>query len=910
MGSAIDYLNSPDASVSNPLSAQDYLNAPDAPAPLSWGERFAQFIAKTVPGGGAGTAPYSPSPPEVPQYIPDFNATPNADAAMAYMNPPTSINAPPNGPMGHIPDPMAQGVINQVKGEDTAEQAATLKSFHDAVNKIFGAGTAIDTQHGYNYAPGRALMGVIPDEFDKTKWIQNNLPGTTAGAINIPGKGNTPVFQTPDGVVHPYNGTEDTWGKAGDVASKLPALMAQGAALAFPEMRAEALASKMYPWIPAKQLIADAIVQGGAGAAERAAELESLRAGGYNSESAKADAGQIALGAAVPAAGTIAGTMVSRLGRMIEGTAPGYLNMGSDWADRQAAEKYIGANINPDVSNSLRIWNTDSKVLQVKASLLGAMNNALSKGQTAQAQLYADTLDRMAARANAGSSTGIPTTSDDLLAPGIGDVHNQMEGEALAPVEHITETSPVAGGRSIGNIFSNAVKPVVGRTAANTQEALAASASERPNLAPIQQKIAEIAQGKHFEGLPDEEGNPTTFQYGGIAPAIEPQLTALSKLNPNPSEVTPPGAVSPVEALTTLKSPLSAASKVAGTPDLAANAAGAQARQILPLVKDAASTPALRAAANNKGFEASVLDTQRAQAAKNAEEPAHNMSLFTTQNPSFVTNAQRLANATGQSAEYENAQNAAKTALIRNPADIDAWNRTAAADPATAARIIPAEDQAAITQYGKNVAQVAGSLPAKMAAETDPAARAALAFNGASAAPAKDLADLIRRGGGTQSPIGQNLRAGLIQSVITKGADGLPDIGKTLANVRGIIDDGRAAAVLTPEELTGLNHMVKLGEGYTATPISDMGAQIAGRGVIQAGTNPLSIFTKEGRAHFMHGLVGIFENRVQNSTWMGPKGLRVLTQEGLPAGSIPIGAGAGGALLGQGYLQQEPTFGK
>lgn len=887
------------ASVPASQDVDAFLNAQSDSSvqPSQWRNWLAQAAAKAVPGTGVGSAPIaSEPPPATPEYTPQFNVTPAMDAA--EMNLRSSNRGAPTTSFSNA----AQ--------TDTASQAATLQGFHAAVNKAFGGDTPIDTQNGYNYTAGRALMGMMPDEINKAKWIQNNLPGTVAGTINVPGKGNTPVFQTPDGVVHPYSGTNDTWGKAGDVASKIPALMAQGAALALPEgLGAEALAGKMYSWIPAKQTIADTLIQGATGGAERLAELEGLRAGGYNTESAKADAAETAEGAAVPAAGSIAGTMASRIGRMIEGTAPGYLNMGQDWADRQAAEKYVAANINPDVSNSLRIWNTDSKVLQVKASLLGAMNNALAKGQAEHAQFYADSLDRMAARANAGSSTGIPTTSDDILAPGIGDVHNQMQGEALAPVEHIPETSPVVGGRSIGNIMSNAVKPVVGRTATNTQEALAASASERPDLGPIQQKIAEIAQGKHFEGLPDEEGNPTTFQYGGIAPAIEPQLTALSKMNPNPSDITPTGAVSPVEALTTLKSPLSAASRVAGTPDLAANAAGAQARQILPLVKDAASTPALTAAANNKGFEASVLDTQRAQAAKNAEEPAHNMGLFTTNNPTFVTNTQRLAAATGQRAEYENAQNAAKTALIRNPSDIEAWNRAAASDPTTAARIIPPEDQAAITQYGKNVAEVAGSLPAKMAAETDPAARASIAFNGASSAPAKDLADLVKRGGGTQSPIGQNLRSGLIQSTIANGADGLPDVSKTLANVRGIISDGRAAAVLTPEELTGLNHMVKLGEAYTATPVSDMGAQIAGRGTVQAGTNPLSVFTKEGRAHFIHGLTGLFENRVQNSTWMGPSGLKVLTQEGLPAGSIPIGAGAGGAIAAQGYTQREPTFG-
>ena len=840
----------------------------------------------------------------------------------------------------------AAGMSPQMDQQDLAAmthaQAAIAARKVASVKAALG-GADFDPSNGINSAWERARLGLMANSVDRAKYLQDNLPaGSDVKIIKPAGIGPMVVFKPPGATAYqPIKGVNDVAGKIGDVLSATPAVATQvGTAVA----------------TDGSTLLPRLFTQFLAGATERGGELATNAAGGYDSQNGLSDAADMARSGAAADAGELGGAALSYAGRTgaaatggalskmgatgaakpfqdIGSTIPGMMTPTSEGLEALAAEARL-RDANPDLT-PLAFDQLGHPFAQAKGQRLRAISPVLPNISNQQRSTIADMLS------NASTVNGAKPAITDAgtgAYPGLSDVTSAMKTEAAAPLAGIPEVEPVEGGRALASIYQKSIAPVMNRVSdkyGNVLDKMANAPGQPNGVVPLDLTGAHAAIDKEAapvfgQGVPQEvqtetpimgtgglgepkqlgtqtatEVVPTEVKTGGgISPALQQPVSALRALNPT-NGVGPmtDRTASPYEAVKPILSQLSEKSVYNPLAPGADRAPSNQASAIVaPLSEavDAAAGPASSAAKNSRAFANAILDNPQAIAVRETPYPEQNMRMATPDNTSFLTNTQRLANATGQGPLYKTFQDAVATGLARQPEKIDALTAAGAASPNTMNRLLTPDVQGKVAEYGANMKAFNNSLAAKVAAEPDFVKRAMLI---ADSGDLQGASALINKAGGIGSPMAENTRGAIYHKLLNDSLDeesGKVDMGKLAKNAGRIADDDGAAGVFPPDQLqqmkdiqTYANAANSAGNGMGS---SIMASELAGRWNL-------------ARPDKWPGLLAaLLEAKIQGSLYTADRA--GVIGKGLPTGLLPRAVGTGGAAYEQNQKRQEPTVGR
>lgn len=852
-------------------------------------------------GSNRGVAPVAPSTPEVggndemtfaPTDLPPGEAAP--DAAARLQDAASPLN------------PADIAAVKYAQNALTARKVAAVKTSL--------RGEDFDPSKGLDSAWERMRLGMMNNSVDRAKYLQDKLPaGTDIRIVNPPGVGPMVVFKPPGATsFQPIRGINDTMGRVGDVLSATPAIAAQVGTAAATD---------------GATLLPRLFVQAASGALERGGELVANATGGYDNQSWKGDAGDMARSAAAADAGELGGAALSYAGRTAAGgagavagkvgapgaqtlknigaTVPGLMKPTIEGEERLAAEARL-RDANPDLT-PLAFDQLGHPLAQAKGQRLRAISPILPNISYQQKQTVADMLAN-AATVNGGKPA--ITDAGSAAYPGLSDVTSGMKSEAAAPLANIAETEPVEGGRALAQIYQKSIGPVMNRVTDKYGNLMATIKEQPLNLSGAHEAIDKEAAPIYGQGVPEQDldgGNivPTDVRTGGgISPAITQPVSALRALNPE-NGVGPmtERTASPYEAVKPILSQLS--EKSVYNP-LAPGADRATSNQAAAIVKplsnavDEAAGPASSAAKNSRMFANAMLDNPKAITARETAYPEQNMKMGTPENASFLTNTQRLAKATGQSGLYKTFQDAIATGLARQPEKIDALLAEGASSPNTFNRMISPETQPNIIQYGKNTKAYNASLAAKVAKEPDFAKRAAMI---ADSGDLNGAADIIQRAGGVNSPMADNARAAFYQKMLTDSTEpksGRIDMGSLATNAGKIADDDAAQGVFAPKALQQLKDIQTYANAANSAG-KGMGSSIMASELAEK----MSLF----RPDKWPGLIAAtLEAKIQGKLYTGDRA--GIIGRGIPTGIVPRVAGTAAGAYEVNKQRQEPTVGR
>jgi hypothetical protein len=822
-------------------------------------------------------------------------ATPAAPAGPASDEP--SFDEPNTLPYG------AESAMRQQMGGGApgdvlkAAQQQAVKAKVDAVTKALG-GAAFNPATGDSSVIDRARMGVMSTAADREAYLKNHMPaGTDVKAINVQGQPMV-VFKPPGSDVYqPVKGTEDIEGRIGDTLAAVPAVAAQvGTAYA----------------TGGESLIARLIAQAVGGAGERGLELATNNAGGYDKQSLRADAYDMAKSGAADTAGEL----TANIGANALGKGGGIMAPSGLAEERLAASKSLQA-YDPNL-RGLTGFQLGHPLLEAKGARLAAVNPTLGNIAREQSSTLADVFRKSMADATGGSAPALgdaAVTQNGVQYPGLEGILSKMQEDVRAPLAAIPETSPVVGGQAFQQGVNDLKTRLAGRTADKFSAAFdtANSAPAAPNgVVPFDLSGPQAAAAKEAtpvvgQGVPKTtatpimadaggapiqtgtktEVTPTEVKIGGISPSIKKIVDDLQALNPQQGVGPMTDRTDPYGALKALRSGLSEASVYNPMASAAERQASGQAQRILRPLDESLVTPGegapaefvpqMKAAQNAAKFQGKVLDNPDMQAAMHTPYPEDVMKLANPDNITFLKIAQR----TMDPASYGKFQDAFATSLIRNPEKISALMQAAQADPSVLDRLLKPGSKDLLKQYGIDMGNVGKSLPASLMKQPDYSARARQAFDGASGA---DLQKMVQYAGGQDSPVGQNLRGALFQNVLDGSMDeaGKLDMKKAISAITNVMKDGKAASVLTQEELKRLNDLRTFAQGGAALS-GDMGSGIYKSEMAGKTMNPIAAVMRPGK--YLLALGELAEARVQSHYWTGNKMIGTLF--GQPGGTTP-----------------------
>lgn len=856
-------------------------------------------------------APVSP-PSEEPTFAdidtPPGVAAPEAAAAVADANVPLN---PAN--------------IDIIK----AAQQAIVAQKVGAVKQALG-GADFNPATGDSNTWRRARMGIMANAADRAKYLQDTLPpGSDVKVINAQGVGPMVVFKLPGATAYqPVKGTEDVAGPIGDVASAIPSVGTQvGTAVA---TGGESLLYRLF---------AQALTSAG----ERGAELLTNKAGGYDTQPLSADAADMAKSGAIASGAELGASALSNLA----GKGGGAFNAPSVGKERMAATKTL-QEFDPELK-PLTSFQMGHPLLEAKGARLAAVNPFLGD----KAAQQSSTLAQLIARSVAGATGGGPPAIGDsavqvgnVLYPGLAQLVEKMQAEAAAPLAAIPAVSPTAGGQAFQQGARNVKDKLASRTAQKFEDAFAAArnAPEAPNgvvpfdLTNTHAAIDQLSKpiyaqvppetitkevpvmGSGGLGEPVQIGTrtetsvePRDTQLGGLSSKIADIVEKLRSFNPSMG-VGPmtKRTDAPYDALKAVRSQLSEASVYNPMEPGASRQASGQAQRILrpldeALVKPGEGAPAdfvpkMQSAQNASKFQGKVLDNPDMQTAMHTPYPEDIMKLADPANATFLKTAQRVMDPEN----FAKFQDAYATMVIREPEKIGNLVAAFRQDPAVLDRLISPSRKGAIVNYAAAMKNIEESLPNKLLGINDFGARARTAFENTTG---KALADFVEKSGGREGPIGQNLRGALFQNVLdnSMSTEGKLDMGRAVKAVSDVLKDGRAAAVLTPDELARLEAIRTYAAGGDTLSkglgSSIYASEISGKlGIPQAILQP---------RQFLRALGELAEANIQAHGWGSKAGTRFLF--GQPGGSpptLPRAIGTGGAAYEVNQKRQEPTVGQ
>lgn len=844
--------------------------------------------------------------------------------------------------------PIDPADIASIKTAQTAALNQKIKDVSDALG-----GVKFDPSRGDNSTWQRARMGFMGSQADRAAYLKSVLPpGSDVQQLDVPGVGPITVFKRPgDTAYSPVRGSDDVAGRVGDMLAAAPSVATQAATAA--ATNGETLLYRLF-------------AQALTGAGERGAELGGNYLAGNNTGSAAQNIGDAAQSGGTGMAAELGGSALSLLTktaakpvaaaadaiglpaaaatlRKVGEGAPGIFKPTAEGADRLAAESAL-KDYDPNL-RTLTAFQLGHPLLEQKGQRLAAINPTIANIGTKQKSTLADLLSKSVGDATGGTTPAIGDNAvqvGNVSYPGLQGVVSGMKDEAAAPLKDIPQVSPVIGGQAFQQGANDLKDTLSARTSDkfNTAFDAARDAPNAPNgvvpfdLTKPQAVAADVTKPVIGQGVPKdvqrsegyispethayttahwEETNPTEVPIGGVASPIAKVVDQLRALNPQ-NGVGPmtENTDAPYDALKALRNQLNYAAEYPGaaaTPE--AKAASYQARKIIkPLDESLVNpgegapsdfVPKMKSAQNAAKFQGKVLDNPDMQTAMHTPYPEDVMKLADPGNATFLKMAQR----TMDPERYQKFQDAYATALIREPEKLSGLMNAYRKDPSVLDRLISPQNQGLLKQYGIDMDNIGKSLPSKLSGQNDFSARARSAFDGSSGS---DLTDLVQRGGGQDSPIGQNLRGALFKHVLDNSMDdaGKLDMNKATRAITAIMKDGKAAAVLNQEELKRLNDIRTYASGV-ATTHGGVGAGMYGSETAGAALTPTNILLAPHK--FLKSLGELAEARFQNWSWTSEHGKHFLVGGG-QAPIKPIRAGAAGyGAYENDQSRQEPDIG-
>lgn len=274
-------------------------------------------------------------------------------------------------------------------------------------------------------------------------------------------------------------------------------------------------------------------------------------------------------------------------------------------------------------------------------------------------------------------------------------------------------------------------------------------------------------------------------------------------------------------------------------------------------------------------------------------------------NPTFIQTAKRVMDPK----KFATFQDAYFTSLTKEPEKLQAFMAAQRADPSVANIMLSPERKKLLLDYDAAMTKIQGSPAQSMLKNPNYSARPGMALDSGDAAA---VGDIIKRGGGPNSPIGQNMRAAVFQRAL-EGAtsEGKVDFGKAAASIESILKtkDGQMIAkdILTPEELQRLTDVQTVasamnehtGGGDVGTSLKTSGVA-SHFGVIQGLLHPVKTAEAMG---------DILESWAQSHMWKSETARQALVGVG-PRASQPARAVGAGIMNYENRNQnQEKTIG-
>ncbi len=405
------------------------------------------------------------------------------------------------------------------------------------------------------------------------------------------------------------------------------------------------------------------------------------------------------------------------------------------------------------------------------------------------------------------------------------------------------------------------------------------------------------------------------MKVGGATPEVQAFIDKIKQLNPQlGTGPVAPGTDSPYDVLKLLRTRIGAAAEYPGpAASSEAKATAGQARTLQNVFQDtlmkpgegapADFVPKVQAASNASKFQSKVLDSPDMQDALHTMSPEDLMNKFDPANPTFVKTAKRVMDPT----KFATAQDAYFTALTKEPEKLKAFMDAQRVDPTVSNIMLTPERKQLLNDYTDTLAKINASPANSMLAERNFSARPAIALNSNDAAA---VADIIQRGGGPNSPIGQNMRAAVFQRAL-EGAttEGKVDFGKAASSIESILKtkDGQSLAqsILTPEELQRLTDVQTVASAMNKhTGAGDVGTSLKTAGVashfglMQSIVHPVKA---------MEAMGDILESWAQSHLWKSEAAREALVGVGPRAQPAARAIGATGMQM-QGSQKKEPKI--
>ncbi len=343
-----------------------------------------------------------------------------------------------------------------------------------------------------------------------------------------------------------------------------------------------------------------------------------------------------------------------------------------------------------------------------------------------------------------------------------------------------------------------------------------------------------------------------------------------------------------------------------------AKATQGQAKKLFGVMQDTLQNPAegaptefvpqMKAASNANTFRSKVLDTPDMQESLHTMSPEDLVAKADPSNPTFIKTAKRVMDPQ----KFSTFQDAYFTSLTKEPEKLDAFMAAQRKDPTVANIMLSPDRRQLLTDYSDAMAKIHGSPAQKMLANKNFSARPGIALSDGDAA---SIADIINRGGGPESPIGQNMRAAVFQRAL-EGAqtEGKVDFGKAASSIESILKtkDGQSLAksILTPEELQRLTDVQTVSSAMAKnTGTGDVGTSLKTAGVashfglMQSVIHPVKAVEAMG---------DILESWAQSHLWKSETAREALVGTGPRASKTARAIGAGAVAIKTGKSSQEP----
>lgn len=845
----------------------------------------------------------TPPPPEPPKLAPSPSSS--DEPSMGAPNPipigRATMSLPPEQ-QAQVPDENAQAM---------AVHNQTLAGITSVLGKF-------DPTKGVQSVWDATRLAWMDNPTDRAKYLQEQ--GYDAKVINAPGVGPMTVFKDKNSDTwRPVNGSDWSAGDLGRAAAATPALATQigttwatdGAGLPL-RMAAQALT----------------------GAVEKGAEELGNKAAGNNSSGVAENAADMARAGGRSSLGELLGSTLAYVNNVAKGVNKGVFVPTNEGSGVLAAQDRLNA-ANPDNAISVTPGAVGAPVVALREKQISPLSVTMQNAYDKIRQNLAGMLD---AKANDLTGGSVPAIGDagarnnGVFFPGLSDVAASIKNDAAYLVQETVPTVELSQGGSALRQGANALKEgLVNRTS----DKYGAIPDEGVgfNINPMKQTAKDLEKGIKAKGYPIETTTteqpdalngaltgaqsttnttytPTTVMLGETPAGYMGNIVSkVKQMFPDMEEVE---GRTPYEQLQNLRTKIGYAASeypVGGTPQAVAEFH--QARQMLGSLDNVLANPQganaanfaakLSAAKNAATTQNTILDNPMIQKIRNSQVPPED--LMDLASPGNFTNLQLLKR-TMPPDDFSKFRDAWASSLVRNPDRIPAALKAFNSDPRSLQLLASPKRQQMLQDYAGAMDKMAGSPIVSMMAERNFANRPAIALN---SNDANNIADLINRAGGPNSPIGMNLRAAALKSVVQGGQKmGKLDLSALASSADSAINNPNIQKILPPSDVQMLNDIRDVAGAQGKTAAGDMQGGLAAGHVAGAIKNPIISMLEPIKT--AKGVGELLEAWLQAKMWSKPLGRHFMVGAGPGASLAQRVAGAVGANATVPNPNQEPRM--